>query len=398
MTLRWFFSKSIREASDLCKQARKILNHQRDILAPQALENITKAIAETEEGIRKGLPPALLADKCDTLKEAADKWFKPYRNSGIRENVEVFLVVVAVAMAFRTFILQPFKIPTGSMQPTLYGVTVEDYAHPDDGSKSPKPLPGLAQRIYDGVVGGMFYHELMAADDGQLLAVSPPIKFLGLFSRMEMKVQYRNDPVPQILKLWFTPADGLGGKLDLEKSRYFRKGEPIVRFQETAGDHLFVDRVSYNFRKPRRGDIIVFATKGTAIEHQDQFYIKRLVALPNETISIGDDSHLVVNGRRLDANEPGFENVYAIGSGFGKWRYLGHLNGNNMPGVRLFPDPAAKVTLKDDQYLAMGDNTANSSDSRMWGPVPVQNVIGRSFFIYWPIINRDGHRWGWSQR
>jgi signal peptidase I len=398
MTLRWFFSKSVREATDLCKQARKILNHQRDILAPQALDNITEAVDEAEEAIRKGLPPALLADKTDALKDAADKWFKPYRNSGIRENVEVFLVVVAVAMAFRTFILQPFKIPTGSMQPTLYGVTVEDYAHPTENHPAVRPLPGLAQRIYEGIVGGIFYHELMAEDDGQLLAISPPIKFLGLFSRMELKVQYRNNPVPQLLKLWFTPADGLLGKLDFEKSRYFRKGDPIVRFQETAGDHLFVDRVSYNFRKPARGDIIVFATKGTAIEHQDQFYIKRLVAMPGETVSIGDDSHLVIDGRRLDANEPGFENVYAIGTGFGEWRYRGHLNGKNMRGVELFPDAETKQTLKADQYFAMGDNTGNSADSRMWGPVPTQTVIGRSFFIYWPIINRDGHRWGWSQR
>jgi signal peptidase I len=393
MTLRWFFSKSIREATDLCKQARKILNHQRDILAPQALENITKALDEAEDGIRKGLPPALLADKTDALKDAADKWFKPYRNAGIRENIEVFLVVVAVAMAFRTFILQPFKIPTGSMQPTLYGVTVEDYAHP------PKPLPGLAQRIYQGIVGGIFYHELMAEDDGQIVDVSEPIRFLGLFSRTKVAVQYVHAATPKILDLWFTPADGIRGKLDFSPAnRFFRKGDPILRFQETAGDHLFVDRVSYNFRKPARGDIIVFATKGTAIEHQDQFYIKRLVALPGETVSIGDDSHLVIDGRRLDANEPGFENVYTIGSGFGDWRYRGHLNGKNMRGVELFPDAQAKQTLRDDQYFAMGDNTANSADSRMWGPVPVQNVIGRSFFIYWPIINRDGHRWGWSQR
>ena len=57
------------------------------------------------------------------LEYAANKWLKPYPNAGIRENVEVLLVALAVAMGIRTFFLQPFKIPTGSMQPTLFGVT-----------------------------------------------------------------------------------------------------------------------------------------------------------------------------------------------------------------------------------------------------------------------------------
>jgi signal peptidase I len=396
MTWRWFLSKSVREATDLCKQARKILNHQRDILSPTAVDNVTKAIADTESAIRSGEPPALLADKTDALKASADKWFKPYPSAGLRENIEVFFVVIAVAMAVRTFFLQPFKIPTGSMQPTLYGITVEEMAHP------PKPLPRLLRRIYEGAVGGTFYHELIAEDDGQIVGISRPIKFLGLFTRHELTVQYRGRSRPEKpLKLWFTPGDALEKYLDFQNNpslSRFSKGNPIIRFQETTGDHLFVDRVSYNFRKPARGDIFVFATRGTAIEQQDQFYIKRLVALPGETVSIGDDSHLVIDGRRLDANESGFENVYTIGTGFGQWRYRGHLNGRNMPGVYLFPDANARMVLKSDQYLAMGDNTASSSDSRMWGPVPAKNIIGKSCFVYWPIINRDGHRWGWAHR
>ena len=59
----------------------------------------------------------------ENLEKAANKWLKPYPNAAWRENVEVLLVALAVAMGIRTFFLQPFKIPTGSMQPTLYGVT-----------------------------------------------------------------------------------------------------------------------------------------------------------------------------------------------------------------------------------------------------------------------------------
>ncbi|MEI9864457.1 MAG: S26 family signal peptidase [Limisphaerales bacterium] len=63
--------------------------------------------------------------KMEELEFAANKWIKPYPHSAWRENIEVLLVALSVAMAIRTFFLQPFKIPTGSMQPTLYGVNSE---------------------------------------------------------------------------------------------------------------------------------------------------------------------------------------------------------------------------------------------------------------------------------
>jgi len=87
-----------------------------------------------------------------------------------------------------------------------------------------------------------------------------------------------------------------------------------VKFRIQAGDHLFVDRLTFNFRKPERGEIAVFETKGIQNERmaQDQFYIKRLVALPGEHVQIGNDRHLRINGQRLDASTPHFENVYVL--------------------------------------------------------------------------------------
>src|SRR5208283_2793249 len=63
-----------------------------------------------------------LQKQLEQLEKAANKWIRPYPHAEWRENVEVFLVAIVVAMGIRTFFLQPFKIPTGSMQPTLYGV------------------------------------------------------------------------------------------------------------------------------------------------------------------------------------------------------------------------------------------------------------------------------------
>ena len=200
-------------------------------------------------------------------------------------------------------------------------------------------------------------------------------------------------------KIWF-PPDELWRKagVNLHSSPVqVNQGDEIIRLLAHAGDHLFVDRLTFNFRPPRRGDITVFQTAGIASSQQqampqDQFYIKRLVALPNETVSIGDDRHLVINGRRLDKTEPGFEKLYdetlwpkaSDGSlTIGESVYQGHLN-----GPEKFPNSAAKVTVPPDGYLVFGDNTSNSFDSRFWGKVPRTNVIGRSFFVYWPFIKR----------
>ena len=167
---------------------------------------------------------------------------------------------------------------------------------------------------------------------------------------------------------------------------------------------MFVDRITYNFAPPTRGEIIVFATKGIDRLRQDQFYIKRLVALGNEHVQIGDDRHLIINGHRLDASTPHFQNVYSFDPRQPprESHYSGHVNEKvkrqyypQYGGMlaEYFPDERAVYTVQPDHYMVMGDNTMNSLDSRAWGDFPATNVIGRSFFVYWPITDRFG--WGY---
>src|SRR6185295_8323118 len=113
--------------------------------------------------------------------------------------------------------------------------------------------------------------------------------------------------------------------------RKFKKGENILKMKSISGDHLFVDRITYNFRRPRRGEIIVFETddiKGMSQDQHGQFYIKRLVALGDEQVRIGDDRHLVINGKRLDSSTPHFENVYSFDPAEppAENKYSGHVN------------------------------------------------------------------------
>ena len=415
MNLRWFISKTVREAMTVHKHYRRLLAAQRDILSPQAigavqlkLDELTAAVAEGHKG--------KIRIKAEELQFAAEKWIKPYPAAAWRENVEVLLVALAVAMAIRTFFLQPFKIPTGSMQPTLFGVTsVPDFtkinAWQEDKTKVQAEIreqlkardtlqfPTGWQRIKEWFEGNSYLH-VVAKADGMIETISPMTRFLIFNIRQSLTIGGVEHTI------WFPPDFGeqtMIKRAGLDPARVYRKGEDVVKMKLSAGDHLFVDRLSFNFRKPERGEIVVFETKG--IQHsqmpQDQFYIKRLVALPGEKVQIGDDRHLRINGQRLDASTPHFENVYGFNPNKPprESQFSGHVNNTVAATYGLYPNLApnfsdAETVFNNDgnTYMVMGDNTCNSFDSRAWGSFPAQNVIGKSFFVYWPLTERFG--WG----
>ena len=128
VNLRWFISRTVRHACAMHKHYRHLLAAQRDLLSDTAIGAIQLKLDELAAAIRAGHTGQIAINR-DELQFAAEKNLKPYRNATWRENVEVLLVAMSVAMAIRTFFLQPFKIPTGSMQPTLFGVnSVPDYS------------------------------------------------------------------------------------------------------------------------------------------------------------------------------------------------------------------------------------------------------------------------------
>jgi signal peptidase I len=390
MKLRWFFSGTVRQAADMRKHVQKLLNSQRDILPPQAVAAVEGALQELRAALDGDADDATLQKQMEALEKTATKWIKPYPYAEWRDNVEVFLVAIVVAMGIRTFFLQPFKIPTGSMQPTLYGVKTDDLR-----SDPYFKMPSLFTRAFELAVHGTIYHQFIAPQDGEIVSLGPLEHFLRVINRQTLLVQYASgERVP--LTVWFGPDDPKNQyDAGLARAYMFRKGEPILRFRETTGDHLFVDRLTYNFRHPRRGEIIVFKTKGiTGIRDQDQFYIKRLIGLPGETITIGEDRHVRIDGRRLDAASawPHFANVYGFDpkSDPEDSHYSGH---TLAPGSNM-RTPEDSFNVRPGHFFAMGDNTVNSADSRYWGDLPENNVIGKSFFVYWPITSR----FGWGQQ
>lgn len=391
MTISWFFSKTVRQLSEMCRQMWRVLNEQRDLLTPEAISNLEAARLEAERKIQSGAGKEELQAQMKKLEEAARKWFKPYPNPAARENVKEFLVAVVTILGFTTFFLQLTKIPTGSMQPTLYGITHEDLRGTDF------EMPSFWKRMALYWTQGISYKQLVAPEDGQITRIGDPQIIIPFVKKQQ--IIFNNKP----LTIWFPPED-LQKRSELWPGMTFKKGQDIIKLKVVAGDHLLVDRFTYNFRHPKRGEIFVFKTKGIQGLQQDVLYIKRLVALPNEEVRIGNDRHLIINGKRLDASTRHFENVYTFDPKLTNNPYLGHVNDfalremgleNRYPtGLSpLLPDENASHRVGLHHYMAMGDNTLNSYDSRAWGDVPQQNVIGRCWFVYWPFTDRFG--WGY---
>jgi signal peptidase I len=432
MIIRWFLSKTVRNTVAMVRHVQKLLNHQRDILKPESVATLEGALGNLRELLRRRADAASLKEELKRLEDAATTCLRPYPNAGYRENVEVFLVAIAVAMGIRTFFLQPFKIPTGSMQPTLFGITsYPNFSHPPGyGGNDTRDfvIPSGLARLKDSV-RGISYLRLTAEQAGTYDGMSRPLRLLIL--NIKQTVWFAGKPhtfwfppdtgdqafaagsIPGFISAFFTslppdptdtgnprnPRPSLELRMGLMPGQSFQAGTDVLRMKVVSGDHLFVDRLTYNFRPPERGEIIVFETRGIYALPQDQFYIKRLVGLGGERIQIGNDRHLVINGtNRLDASTPHFEFVYGFAPG-DKPRdshYSGHVNeltanANGLRGVvPNFSDEKEVYSIPADRLMVMGDNTMNSYDSRGWGAFPNTNVIGRSFFVYWPLSERFG--------
>src|ERR1700761_9384558 len=201
--LRWFTSQTVRNACAVHKHYRRLLAAQTDILTDAARSAVQLKLAELQLAIAEEHTGKMNL-KAEELQFAADKNLKAYPNPGWRENVEVLLVALSVAMAIRTFFLQPFKIPTGSMQPTLFGVnSTPDYSKPmlfldrypitnADGSTNDQfaafinkladpqaeaqrslVIPSTWERIKDWIHGISYVH-FVAPEDGEVGEVKPP--------------------------------------------------------------------------------------------------------------------------------------------------------------------------------------------------------------------------------
>lgn len=333
-----------------------------DIADPEDL----RRLLEGEEALRATLKDCREEDveKAATgLRAAIDKVYPPRPDSKWRENVEVFAVALAVAMAFRTYFLQPFKIPTNSMWPTLYGITVDPSAKRDVFDVFPLNIVRLA-------VFGEKYIEVTAKASGV-----PRVDPRSNDETLTVWIGGEAHQLPLDFKCWtFDPRD----------PPFVNAGQILAAGRRRFGDHIFVNRVGYNLHKPKRGDIFVFSTTDvlySGVRTNDN-YIKRLVALPGETVRL-EPPNLVINDHRISEPEP-FKRLLTKAD---EYEGIGYTFPQAFDAALA---PPRQITLSKTQYLPFGDNTQHSLDGRYFGPVEQERIIGPACFVYWPF----GKRWG----
>lgn len=127
----------------------------------------------------------------------------------------------------------------------------------------------------------------------------------------------------------------------------------------STGQFLIVDRLTYRFEQPSRGDVIVFEYPNDP----STYYIKRIIGLPGEEIKINDGKVTIINSanpKGFELTEPYIEPIHAAHDTY-------------------------DVTLGPTEYFVMGDNRAQSSDSRVWGPLDKHFIVGRPVVRLLPV-------------
>ncbi|HEX4138929.1 MAG TPA: signal peptidase I [Candidatus Methylacidiphilales bacterium] len=378
-----------------------VLN-ERDLAALKALEDRYPALIQAKD-----------ADALDKLNKESlrlgNKLFPPSPWDGWRENIEVFVVAAIMALGIRTFFLQPFKIPTGSMEPTLLGI-------------EPKPTadlpPSLPFQVYDFLIHGRTYSRVTTKQGGRIVSFKPGTMTIWFeYTDLTLEDAQGHDEVDRIWiraqdvesKLGIFPYDDPRGG-----SKTYAPGDVLANYATQTGDQVLVDKITYNFRGPDRGDVIIFKTAGIpGLEHElgpdqegSEDFIKRCVGFAGDMIEV-KPPYVYVNGNPA-AGATAFAHEFT--------QTPAYPGGPPYPGYTLVPwddprpgDACTGVTKdmnrpfdpydKDNTqtyyvpancYWAMGDNSPYSKDSRYWGGVPNQNLVGRGYFVFWPFTSRWG--------
>ena len=418
-------------AANWLELADKVWHVRRDVLPGAEAEELSRR----RSGLRQ-----LLRDRADAARlklgiEAVEGALRRsggavYPKSALTENIEFFLVAAIVILGIRAYFVQPFKIPTNSMWPTYYGMTAENL-------KPGAPVPGTAERIFRVAAFGAGRHEVVAPKSG---VVSAPFFFDGrsaylaptirngrswlVFPALEKEYTFYVDGEPASVRVpedfnefekdvliptFFGTREGMMSYLNeqYKGGRYgekdilenentgrsdrvylfplpgaVRAGDPVVRFDLMTGDQLFVDRVSYHFMRPRVGQGFIFSTGHIPAIGLDQYYIKRLVGTPGDTLEVRSPV-LYRNGSPITGARAFDLNAGRVPP------YGGYTFGDTLfGGRRLFQGQT--LTVPPGSFFAMGDNSANSSDGRVWGFVPAADAVGRPLFIYYPFTRRWG--------
>jgi len=445
-------------AREILRLGEKALAYRRDILTADQEKKLEVSVSELT-GVLKSKP--VLISELEQKAEELDNQLKEsgglyYHKKGWVENVEMLMVAAIVVIGIRSFFLQPFIIPTNSMYPSFFGMQPNLYSDATE-------VPNIMERGLDKILLGASHYKLELENSGNLYlllqnggsfrfanATFPNGRFF-LFPKTVKEYVFEIGGKEQILQVpaefdfdtliaqKFAGIESLrdlplivaqdqgftGNRLKLSEKN-FKKGDLAIAFDILLGDALFVDRMTYNFVKPKAGDPAVFRT-GTiddfnrqintpvkSLIGEDKYYIKRLVGEPGDQLQMIVPDNIFTNGTDVRKGTPGimYHNGQVLSGNIAfeennkrVQELAKNPNADNplkYPGYRaeglLTNKQVITVPQKSDSnnptglngYFAMGDNSTDSLDGRAWGYVPENEIIGRAFVVYYPFTKRWG--------
>ena len=413
-------TKKLRKAAkEILHSANKIFHYRRDVTSAEHLAELDDAVEAVDMLYRDSdAKDAALQSAMDRLDALLRKiGGKMYPKTFWNDNIEVGLVAAIIVIGIRTFFFQPFIIPTNSMYPTYSGMNAFQYEDKNDA-------PNALEQGFRFVTLGAKHKSLVAQNSGEVILPMRPTQGGGMQMYFEPVKGKKFFILPKVLAEYTILVGGVphkiqvpaefdmqsalldsfsGAKPELVRTQggtgyaldlgiEAQAGQSILQFDITLGDALFVDRISYHFKRPEAGDPFVFRIRdipgieGNQAESVDKYYIKRIGGIGGEELEIRDDGTLLVNGEPRNEVEAFGRNARKEGE------YGGYVYPNNNPRnpPKLLTEAGNKIHVPDGKYVALGDNSANSLDSRYWGYVPEKAVIGKAMFIYYPFTKRWG--------
>lgn len=414
--------KKMREnAGNWLELAEKVYHYRRDVIPPPEVAELQGQIAGLKTQLKERAGAEKLKLGIERLEEVLRRTGGAiYPKTALIENVEFFLVAAIVILGIRTYFVQPFKIPTNSMWPTYNGMTPEAFTKPADEpglvakafrflafGAQPKrvdapadgevliPLAGGGDRVvipYTEVPGRTWLvlptklKQYRLLVDNQEVTVKVPLDFdfeWAVRDAFFPDIKDRKSSGADLARLLLEQPEKIsdGRYRLLRTGKRVRRGERVLSFDIITGDQLFVERMSYHFVKPTVGSGFVFRTGNIPGIGMDQYYIKRLVGGPGDKLEIREPA-LLRNGAPITGSDAFAKNAQRSD------RYGGYFHPPDF--ARGFLRRGEQLVLPADSYFAMGDNSANSEDSRYWGFVPAKDVVGRPIFVYYPFARHWG--------